>query len=148
MEVSDQIIKVLDKIAEQIGLAVDWTQENIIPYVKDLLTRYATTQIISNIVAGGIYLSLIIISVVMIIHILRQRNKSNTKSIFIMSEDGALFDEGWINVFGIIVIFISIIVLIIGIIGFPCCVNSVIGWSTVPEVQIISDLNMMMKHMG
>lgn len=147
MEVSEQIIKVLDKIAEQIGLTIDWTQENIIPYVKDLLARYATMQIISNIVAGGIYLSLIIISVVMIIHILRQRNKSNTESIFIMSEDGALFDEGWINVFGITVIFISIIMLIIGIIGFPCCVNSVIGWSTIPEVQIISDLNMMMKHM-
>lgn len=91
MEVSDQIIKVLDKIAEQIGLAIDWTQENIIPYVKDLFARYATMQIISNIVAGGIYLSLIIISVVMIIHILRQHNKGNTKSIFIASEDGDFF---------------------------------------------------------
>lgn len=148
MEVSDQIIKVLDKIAEQIGLAVDWTQENIIPYVKDLLARYATMQIILNIVAGGIYLSLIIISVVMIIHILRQRNKGNTESIFITSEDGAVFDEGWINVFGIIIISIGVIMLIIGIIGFPCCVNSVIRWSTVPEVQIISDLKMIMKGIG
>lgn len=145
MEVSDQIIKVLDKIAEQIGLAIDWTQENVVPYVKDLLARYATMQLVSNIVAGGIYLSLVIVSAVMIIHILRQHNKGNTKSMFIVSEDGEILDEGWINALGIIVIFISIVMLIIGIIGVPHCVNSVIRWFTVPEVQIISDLNMLTK---
>ena len=124
MEVSEQIIKVLDKIAEQIGLTIDWTQENVIPYVKDLSARYATMQIISNIVAGGIYLSLIIISVVMIIHILRQRNKSNTESIFIMSEDGALFDEGWINVFGIIVIFEGVFIMIPFVFGILILIST------------------------
>jgi hypothetical protein len=52
MEFSEQIIQVIDKIAEKIGIAIDWSQENILPYMQDLLRRYTTMQIVSNTVAA------------------------------------------------------------------------------------------------
>lgn len=39
MEVSDQIIKVLDNLCQKFGVAVDWTQSNIMPYVQQLSQR-------------------------------------------------------------------------------------------------------------
>jgi len=35
MEVSDQIIKVLDNLGQKFGVAVDWTQSNIMRYKND-----------------------------------------------------------------------------------------------------------------
>lgn len=36
MTVSEQIIQVLDALCEKFGLAIDWTSENVIPYLTTL----------------------------------------------------------------------------------------------------------------
>lgn len=33
MTVSDQIINVLDALCEKFGLVIDWTSENVVPYL-------------------------------------------------------------------------------------------------------------------
>lgn len=37
----DEIIKVLDNLAQKFGIAIDWTSDNVLPYLQDLITRYA-----------------------------------------------------------------------------------------------------------
>lgn len=46
---SDAIIKVIDHLAEKIGVAVDWTADNIIPQVLDIMARYRTCEIIISV---------------------------------------------------------------------------------------------------
>ena len=36
---SEEIIKILDEIAKRFGIAIDWTSENVMPYVTDLFGR-------------------------------------------------------------------------------------------------------------
>lgn len=36
MEVSKQIIEVLDAVGKKFGLAIDWTSQNIVPYIQQL----------------------------------------------------------------------------------------------------------------
>ena len=36
MEVSEQVIKVLDAVCDKFGIAIDWTNNNIIPYIQQL----------------------------------------------------------------------------------------------------------------
>lgn len=36
MTVSEQIISVLDALCEKFGIAINWTEENVIPYVEIL----------------------------------------------------------------------------------------------------------------
>ena len=36
---SNEIIKVLDYIGQQFGIAIDWSSENILPYVEQLATK-------------------------------------------------------------------------------------------------------------
>ena len=37
---SQEIIKVLDYLSAQIGIAIDWSSENVWPQVMDILGRY------------------------------------------------------------------------------------------------------------
>lgn len=48
--VSDQIIQVLDALCEKFGMAIEWGQSNIIPYVQKLLEKWVMYNIISQIV--------------------------------------------------------------------------------------------------
>ncbi|NYC91919.1 hypothetical protein [Clostridium beijerinckii] len=64
MEVSDQIIKVLDNLGQKFGLAVDWTQSNIMPYIQQLGQRIVNYELWTSVV--WIILSLILLVVSLI----------------------------------------------------------------------------------
>lgn len=49
MNVSDEIIKVLDALGEKIGVAIDWTGNNVIPYVEQLCQKYIKWEIATSI---------------------------------------------------------------------------------------------------
>ncbi len=49
MEISDQIIKVLDDLANKIGISIDWTSSNIIPYLQELFKKYIQHEIWTSI---------------------------------------------------------------------------------------------------
>lgn len=50
MSVSNEIIKVIDALAEKFGVAVDWTSENIIPYLEQLCDKYINYEIATSVV--------------------------------------------------------------------------------------------------
>lgn len=43
--VSDEFIKVLDELAKKLGVTIDWSQKNIMPYIQDLYSRYIQYEI-------------------------------------------------------------------------------------------------------
>lgn len=45
MNVSDQIIAVIDALCEKFGMAIDWTNENVFPYVEQLCQKYIAYEI-------------------------------------------------------------------------------------------------------
>ena len=45
MSFSSQFIEVLDALCDKIGIAIDWTSQNVIPYITDLTTRIITYEI-------------------------------------------------------------------------------------------------------
>lgn len=45
MEVSDQIINVLDALCEKFGLVIDWTSENVVPYLTILASKLIAYEI-------------------------------------------------------------------------------------------------------
>ena len=36
MDTSEQIIKVIDNLCEKFGIAIDWTSNNMLPYIQQL----------------------------------------------------------------------------------------------------------------
>lgn len=39
---SEEVIKILDALAEKFGLAIDWTSANVLPYLQQLCDKYVT----------------------------------------------------------------------------------------------------------
>ena len=47
---SEEIIKILDALAEKFGLAIDWTSANVLPYLQQLCGKYVTYEIATSVV--------------------------------------------------------------------------------------------------
>lgn len=46
---SEQVISVLDALCEKFGVAIDWTQENVLPYARELCGRYINYEIATSV---------------------------------------------------------------------------------------------------
>lgn len=66
MNVSDQIIQVLDHLCEKFGLVIDWTSENVLPYVTTLCTKLVTYEIWTSVAWMAIFCILSIIGFVVV----------------------------------------------------------------------------------
>lgn len=47
---SDEIIKVLDDLSERLGIAIDWSSQNVMPYLQDLMDRYINLEITGSVI--------------------------------------------------------------------------------------------------
>ena len=64
---SDEIIKVIDHLAEKMGIAVDWTADNVLPKLQDTMDRYVKYLVMKDtiwIIASVIVLILAIVLIV------------------------------------------------------------------------------------
>ncbi len=49
MVFSQEIINVLDYLCRKFGIAIDWTSENVMPYLEDLCGRYIEYEVYTSI---------------------------------------------------------------------------------------------------
>lgn len=53
MTFSEQLIYLIDEFAKRIGIIIDWTSSNVMPYIQDLVGRYITYElVIASIITG------------------------------------------------------------------------------------------------
>lgn len=48
MNVSEQIINVIDDLCAKFGIAVNWTNENVWPYIQELIGKYINFEIATS----------------------------------------------------------------------------------------------------
>ena len=77
MSFSSQFIEVLDALCDKIGIAIDWTSQNVMPYVTDLATRIITYEISTS--AAWIIICLLM-------KILKKWLKTGVLTIFLRAE--------------------------------------------------------------
>ena len=63
MTISSEITNILNDLGSRLGVAVDWSSQNVMPYLQELVSRIAKLQIVNSIV----WLIIAIISVVICI---------------------------------------------------------------------------------
>ena len=110
MEISEQIIKVLDNLAERFGVIIDWSQENVLPYIQDLSDRIVICDIAKSCI--WIILGLLFIFG-SLLFITQQRRISikNKKCTLLFDEDGDFRDE-YCDLFIIFYVILSIFAFI------------------------------------
>lgn len=138
MEMSEQIIKVLDNLSERFGLAIDWTQTNALPYLQQLETKIINYTIYTDIFWIIVSLITLFITYIFIKKVFIDKDKNNL-TLWIKS------CENYNDVF---VIFSSILLVFASCVGIVAILyNSydIIQALTFPENTIIEFIRPLLK---
>lgn len=49
MEVSEQIIQVLNAVCEKFGIVINWSTKNVLPYIQDLISRIVLYEAVTSV---------------------------------------------------------------------------------------------------
>ena len=75
MKFSQEIINVLDYLGQKFGIAIDWTSENVVPYLQDLGARYIKYEVFTSI-TWMVAIPVITIIIGIIVAILHKKAKA------------------------------------------------------------------------
>jgi len=136
---SEEIIKVLDYLGEKFGVAIDWTQENVLPYLQDLLSRFAGYRIAISV----FWIIAAIVGCFLFIY-LGKKMVASFKTTREKKVDTLLF-ETWGDsmnptVLGAFAIFGLIALAVTSIGVFFCSAEELIKWIFIPELPMIEYL--------
>ena len=137
---SEEVIKVFDYIGEKLGVAIDYTQENIYPYLEGLWHRYITFEIVKHSIGCAVAAIMLIIALFVV-----KKLYSYYKQALNGDVDGFFFCLGWrekpeMNDISICLSIIACAMLIFSIIFMICSLTSIIEWSLIPEKCIMEVL--------
>ena len=140
MEISEQVIKVLDAVCDKFGIAIDWTSNNVIPYIQQLGNKIIAYDICNSImwlVIGSV------IPLTVAILIKKFLNKKKLEAKERMNDyyytDGSLDEGAWCCYAMIIVL------IIIAIILTTSNIESIIQDVVFPEKTIIEFITQYIK---
>lgn len=65
MTISSEIIEVLDYLGEKFGIAIDWTSNNVLPYLQALVDKFIKWEISTSILWIAIAIFIIAMAIVL-----------------------------------------------------------------------------------
>ena len=136
MNVSEQIINVLDALCEKFGIAIDWTAANVLPYVQDLCGRIITYSIAKDIAT----IILIIIGFIISLFVFKFCFKK-------YSECDYHNEDGWIVASIVSGIGFGIFA-VAGLTAIPMAIMEIIQACTIPELTIVQMIEELIKTKG
>jgi uncharacterized membrane protein len=135
MKVSEQIISVLNALCEKFGIVVDWTTNNVLPYIQDLCGRIINYSIATNIATIVFLIILFLAFLFTFKYMLKKGSEDNWYS------DGWLFGAILSGVvFGICTLLCFIMI--------PMSVMDIIKACTIPELTIIEMVEGLIESKG
>lgn len=135
---SKEIIEVLEYISSKIGIAIDWTSENIWPQVMEVLSRYGRYEIMANVITMLVCFILMILCVLVLRVVFKDyckcKNEVATTVFWRTGYYGGATD------LCVATILFSCIVLLIAFIMCSFSCNDLLRWIYIPEIQILDML--------
>ena len=110
---SQEIIKVLDNLAQKFGIAIDWTNQNILPYLQDLIGRYISFKNAQAIIWIIISIIIIGLGIFIIVKTIKWR-ESDEYDDNTFSVDGVYFTYLLVGSIMLILTFFIVLFCIIG----------------------------------
>ena len=132
-----ELCNVIDKIAEKIGVAIDWSSENVMPYIQDIMQRYRAMSIIETIIIMTVCAIIITICIIIAVKMIKGiiNGSQNTESSIWFDAD---FDM--VSIFSIVTCTIIAFSFLISVIVFCGATGELMGWLYVPEVKLLEVL--------
>lgn len=130
---SEEIIKVLDALEEKFGIAINWTSENVMPYLQQLCRKYITYEIATSVVWLLVGICSLFVGKYLI-----EKTKQYWKKY---KEDVRSDFDIMANVFGML----AGCVIIVGIIVILCQTMDITTCVTFPEKMLIEEMQSIYK---
>lgn len=124
---SEEIIKILDDLGKRLGIAIDWNNQNIIPYLQELMGRFIAFKNVQAIIWMSIFLIITGLSIFGIIKLIKWR-KSDKYDKSYCSDDPITF---WLSIVGL-----ALLLLISSIVIF-CNLAGIFQNILLPELTVI-----------
>ena len=140
---SEEIIKVLDYLGEQLGIAIDWTSENVWPQVMDILGRYRLLEIISTciwIFAETVFVVVSLIAIVKCIKASARIRKTKEDNFWWYRG----YSSTWMSGAGAIITISSAVLGGSSLFMLPMDIGKLLKWIIVPEIQYLEMLKGLM----
>lgn len=130
---SEEIIKVIDELGKRFGIVIDWSSQNIIPYLQDLMKRFICYKNIEACIWIIICITMVIGGIVLIKFINKWRKSDNFEKGY--SDDEFLSEMGYI--FSIFIMVIGIVLIIGNIIGIVenICMPEMVVYEYITSIQ-------------
>ena len=129
MSISNEIITILDDLGKRIGIAIDWSSQNITPYITELFGRFIKWEIATSII--WIVFATIVIALY-VVWVVKGYKKFENANVF--DEDGYIL----ITVMGLFVGIVFVVVMGTQIFDICRCIY-------LPELEIYNYISGLMK---
>lgn len=123
---SEEIIKVLDNLAQRFGIAIDWTNQNVMPYIQELMERFIVYKNAQAIMWIIISIIALIISTIVCKKIHKFKKKNDID---------AYDDECFVIMFGYMFAGFIIVGFLIALL---CNIDGLIQNICMPEITILN----------
>ena len=129
---AEEIMKVIDELAERFGVVIDWTSENVMPQVIELYERFITYSLVINTVSVVICLVFIFGFVKLVDFMVKERRK-----VLETNKDGLFFDRfGDLDCAAIPLLILAAIISVTCAVILWSCVGDIIKLLTIPELYV------------
>jgi hypothetical protein len=131
---NEEIIKGLDELGKRFGIAIDWSNQNIIPYLQGLLKRFICYQNVMACIWIAISIAITILGIVMF-KLLNKWRKSDNYNKDYLDDDEMLAIVGYI--FSICIITSGIVSIIGNVLGIAknICMPEMVVYEYIKNIQ-------------
>ena len=127
---ANKVIEVLQYLGEQLGVVWDWSKEEILPQIINIMGKYRTAQIIRISIILLAYLAFIFL----FFRVIKGIGKAiHNKTPHILLNDR--LESRDVNTNGLIIFTFGIIILIPLLVHTPAKVDALISWIFIPEIE-------------
>lgn len=140
---SQEIINVLNYLGEQLGIAIDWSSENVWPQVMDILGRYRLFELATTSIQLVIDLAMLIFAALTFKSMLKNYmtfKKSGETNFWWFKSYGSTCLTG----FGVVGVAVGVLCTVFGLIGVPIDIEELFKWAIIPEIQYLEMLKGLM----
>lgn len=127
---NEEIIKVLDELGKRFGVAIDWSNQNIMPYLQELGARFIAYKTATGILTIVVLSILIVISSIAIAKLVKWKKSDKF-------DDDYCSDDPFVFWFFTSLLVCAIVGLAIGII---CNITGIMQNLIMPELTTINYL--------
>lgn len=132
---STEVIKVLEYLGAKLGIAVDWTAENVIPYAEQLFKKYVTLKITCASIGAFIGVMLAVMTVVLAVKVIKGYVKYESTT-----ERNLLWERFGPTAMGTIAIGIAIVCGLVAVFAIGCNISSLLEWIIIPEIPFAKEV--------